>query len=129
MHPEEQYAVRSLRAGASGYLTKESAPEELAAAIRKVAAGGRYVSVSPLGEHLAAIVQSAGDAPSHEALSGREYQVMCLIAAGRTVSDVARELSLSVKTVSTYRARILEKLQMKNNAELMRYATRHELVE
>ncbi len=128
MHPEEQYAVRALRAGASGYLTKESAPEELVAAIRKVSAGGKYVSVS-LAEHLASIVQSAGESPSHETLSGREYQVMCLIAAGKTVSEVARELSLSVKTVSTYRARILEKLQMKNNAELMRYATRHQLVD
>lgn len=128
MHPEEQYAVRALRAGASGYLTKESAPEELVAAIRKVSAGGKYVSVS-LAEHLASIVQNAGESPSHETLSGREYQVMCLIAAGKTVSEVARELSLSVKTVSTYRARIMEKLQMKNNAELMRYATQNQLVD
>ena len=128
MHPEEQYAVRALRAGASGYLTKESAPEELVAAIRKVSAGGKYVSAS-LAEHLASIVQSAGESPPHETLSRREYQVMCLIAAGKTVSEVARELSLSVKTVSTYRARILEKLQMKNNAELMRYATQNQLVE
>jgi two-component system invasion response regulator UvrY len=128
MHPEEQYAVRALRAGASGYLTKESAPEELVAAIRKVSAGGRYVSAS-LAEHLASIVQSAAESPPHETLSRREYQVMCLIAAGKTVSEVARELSLSVKTVSTYRARILEKLQMKNNAELMRYATQNQLVE
>jgi DNA-binding NarL/FixJ family response regulator len=128
MHPEEQYAVRALRAGASGYLTKESAPEELVAAIRKVSAGGKYVSAS-LAEHLASIVQSAGESLPHETLSRREYQVMCLIAAGKTVSEVARELSLSVKTVSTYRARILEKLQMKNNAELMRYATQNQLVE
>ena len=129
MHPEEQYAVRALRAGASGYLTKESAPEELVAAIRKVSAGGKYVSAS-LAEHLASIVQSAGgESPPHETLSRREYQVMCLIAAGKTVSEVARELSLSVKTVSTYRARILEKLQMRNNAELMRYATQNQLVE
>jgi DNA-binding NarL/FixJ family response regulator len=128
MHPEEQYAVRALRAGASGYLTKESAPEELVAAIRKVSAGGKYVSAS-LAEHLASILQSAGESLPHETLSRREYQVMCLIAAGKTVSEVARELSLSVKTVSTYRARILEKLQMKNNAELMRYATQNQLVE
>jgi DNA-binding NarL/FixJ family response regulator len=128
MHPEEQYAVRALRAGASGYLTKESAPEELVAAIRKVSAGGKYVSAS-LAEHLASVVQSAGDSLPHSTLSNREYQVMCLIASGRTVSEAARELSLSVKTVSTYRARILEKLQLKNNAELMRYAAQHELVE
>jgi two-component system invasion response regulator UvrY len=128
MHPEEQYAVRALRAGASGYLTKESAPEELVAAIRKVSTGGKYVSAS-LAEHLASIVQSAGESPLHATLSNREYQVMCLIASGKTVSEVARELSLSVKTVSTYRARILEKLNMKNNAELMRYAAQHELVE
>jgi DNA-binding NarL/FixJ family response regulator len=128
MHPEEQYAVRALRAGASGYLTKESAPEELVAAIRKVSAGGKYVSAS-LAEHLVSVVQSVGEAPPHAALSNREYQIMCLIASGKTVSEAARELSLSVKTVSTYRARILEKLQLKNNAELMRYATQNQLVE
>jgi two-component system invasion response regulator UvrY len=128
MHPEEQYAVRSLRAGAAGYLTKESAPEELVAAIRKVSAGGKYVSAS-LAEHLASIVLDERALPPHETLSRREYQVMCLIASGNTVSGIARELALSVKTVSTYRARILEKLQVKNNAELMRYATQNQLVE
>ena len=128
MHPEEQYAVRALRAGASGYLTKESAPEELVAAIRKVSTGGKYVSAS-LAEHLACIVQNDGDALPHETLSQREYQVMCMIASGQTVSEAARELSLSVKTISTYRARILEKLNVKNNAELIRYATMNELVE
>lgn len=128
MHPEEQYAVRALRAGASGYLTKESAPEELLAAIRKVSTGGKYVTAS-LAEHLACIVQSDGEALPHETLSNREYQVMCLIASGKTVSEVAKELSLSVKTITTYRARILEKLHLKNNAELMRYATMNELVE
>jgi DNA-binding NarL/FixJ family response regulator len=128
MHPEEQYAVRALRAGASGYLTKESAPEELVAAIRKVSTGGKYVSAS-LAERLAAIVQRDGEAPPHETLSHREYQVMCMIASGQTVSAAARELSLSVKTISTYRARILEKLKMKNNAELMRYAIKNQLVE
>jgi len=128
MHPEEQYAVRALRAGASGYLTKESAPEELVAAIRKVSTGGKYVSAS-LAERLASMVQEDGGPLPHETLSGREYQIMCLIAAGKTVSEAARELSLSVKTVSTYRARILGKLKMKNNAELMRYATKNELVE
>jgi len=128
MHPEEQYAVRALRAGASGYLTKESAPEELVAAIRKVSAGGKYVSAS-LAERLASIVQSDGEALPHEPLSHREHQVMCLIASGKTVSEAARELALSVKTISTYRARILEKLKMKNNAELMRYAIKNQLVE
>ena len=128
MHPEEQYAVRALRAGASGYLTKESAPEELVAAIRKVSTGGKYVSAS-LAEHLASLVQEKGDPLPHETLSGREYQVMCLIASGKTVSEAARELALSVKTVSTYRARILEKLRLKNTAELIRYAAKNELVE
>jgi len=128
MHPEEQYAVRALRAGASGYVTKESAPEELVAAIRKVSGGGKYVSAS-LAERLAAIVQGDGEALPHETLSHREHQVMCLIASGKTVSEAARELSLSVKTISTYRARILEKLNLKNNAELMRYAIKNQLVE
>ena len=116
------------RAGAAGYLTKESAPEELVAAIRKVSAGGKYVSAS-LAEHLASIVLEERELLPHETLSRREYQVMCLIASGKTVSEAARELTLSVKTVSTYRARILEKLQVKNNAELMRYATQNRLVE
>jgi two-component system invasion response regulator UvrY len=128
MHPEEQYAVRALRAGASGYVTKESAPEELVAAIRKVSRGGTYVSAS-LAERLASMVQRNDEAPPHETLSRRESQVMCLIASGKTVSDAARELSLSVKTISTYRARVLEKLKMKNNAELMRYAIENQLVE
>jgi two-component system invasion response regulator UvrY len=128
MHPEEQYAMRALRAGASGYLTKESVPEELVAAIRKVAGGGKYVSAS-LAEHLASMVQSDVGAPPHETLSRREYQVMCMIASGKTVSETAQELSLSAKTISTYRTRILEKMQMKNNAELIRYATKNQLVE
>ena len=128
VHPEEQYAVRALRAGASGYLTKESAPEELVAAIRKVSTGGKYVSAS-LAEHLASLVQGDGEPLLHETLSNREYQVMCLIAAGMTVSEAARELSLSAKTISTYRARILEKLSLKTNAELIRYVTANELVE
>ena len=128
VHPEEQYAVRALRAGASGYLTKESAPEELVAAIRKVSTGGKYVSAS-LAEHLASLVQGDGEPLPHETLSNREYQVMCLIAAGMTVSEAARELSLSAKTISTYRARILEKLSLRTNADLIRYATANQLVE
>jgi two-component system, NarL family, invasion response regulator UvrY len=127
MHPEDQYAVRVLKAGASGYLTKESAPEELVKAIRKIMAGGRYVSQS-LAERLAVGLHADGDHPTHERLSDREYQVMCLLASGKCVSDVADQLALSVKTVSTYRRRLLEKLQMKNNAELTRYAIEQQLV-
>ena len=128
MHPEEQYAVRALRAGASGYLAKDSAPEELVAAIRKVSQGGRYVSAS-LAEHLASLVLREDEQPAHDTLSDREYQVMCLLASGETVSEIARELALSVKTVSTYRARVLDKLQLRNNAELMRYAADNRLLE
>jgi two-component system, NarL family, invasion response regulator UvrY len=128
MHPEEQYAVRALRAGASGYLTKESAPEELVAAIRKVSTGGSYVSAS-LAEDLASMVQSSRERLPHEALSSREYQVMCMIASGKTVSEAARELALSVKTISTHRARILGKMKLRNTAELIRYATKNQLVE
>jgi two-component system invasion response regulator UvrY len=126
MHPEEQYAVRALRRGAWGYLTKESAPEELVTAIRKVSAGGRYVS-SSLAERLATVVQGKAKRLPHEALSDREYQVMCRLAAGKTVAEIARELSLSVKTISTYRSRILEKMNVKNNAELTHYAIENHL--
>jgi two-component system invasion response regulator UvrY len=128
MHPEEQFAVRALRSGASGYLTKESAPDELLAAIRKVSSGGKYVTAS-LAEQLVSIVGASGETSAHDALTAREYQVMCLIASGKTVSEAARELSLSVKTVSTYRARILEKLHVENNAQLIRYAIQSQLVE
>ncbi|OGO37711.1 MAG: DNA-binding response regulator [Chloroflexi bacterium RBG_16_57_8] len=127
MHPEEQYAVRALRMGASGYLTKESATEELVAAIRKVASGGRYVS-SALAERLAAVVQQSAHV-AHESLSDREYQIMRFIASGKTVSEIAHSLSLSVKTVSTYRVRILSKMKLKNNAELVRYAMENRLVD
>jgi two-component system, NarL family, invasion response regulator UvrY len=118
-HPEEQYAVRVLKAGAAGYLVKESAPQELCRAVRKVLSGGKYITPT-LAEQLAAQVQSS-DRPAHEALSNREYQVMLLIAAGKAPKEIGDELSLSVETVGTYRARILEKLALKNNAELMRY--------
>lgn len=128
MYPEEQYAVRCLKAGASGYLTKESTPDELVSAIRKVTTGGRYVSAS-LAEKLAFDLQIDFEKPSHETLSDREYQVMLLIASGKTVSEIADELSLSVKTISTYRSRILEKMRMKSNLELMHYAIKHGLVE
>lgn len=126
MYPEEQFAVRALRAGASGYLTKESAPDELVTAIRKVSTGGKYVS-SSLAERLASLLQKA-ERLSHEILSDREYKVMCLIASGKTVTEIAKELSLSVKTISTYRSRILVKMQMKNNAELTLYAVKNGLI-
>ncbi|MBC8096622.1 MAG: response regulator transcription factor [Akkermansiaceae bacterium] len=129
MHPEGQFAVRVLKRGASGYMTKESAPEELVGAIKKVMAGGRYVSNS-LAEKLATYLSGGdGQKPPQEKLSDREFQVLRLIASGKIVSEIAKELSLSVKTISTYRSRILEKMGMKNNAELMHYAMQHQLVE
>jgi two-component system invasion response regulator UvrY len=127
MHPEEQYAVRVLKAGAAGYLTKESAPDELITAIRKVSRGRKYVS-STLAEKLAFDLDRDTEKPLHETLSDREYQVMCLIASGKRAKEIAEELYLSVKTVSTYRSRILEKMKMKNNAELTHYAIKHRLV-
>ena len=128
MHPENQFAVRVLKRGAAGYMTKESAPAELVGAIKKVLAGGSYVS-SALAEKLATYLASDTQKPVQELLSDREFQVLRLIASGKIVSDIARELSLSVKTISTYRSRILEKMGMKNNAELMHYAIQHQLVE
>ena len=128
MYPEEQYAVRALKAGASGYLTKESAPEELIAAIRKVSEGGKYVS-SSLAEKLAVYLETDHEKPVHELLSDREYQVMLMIASGKTVKQIADELSLSVKTISTYRSRTLRKMEMKNNAEITYYAIKHALVD
>lgn len=127
-HGEEQYAARAYKAGAAGYLTKESAAEELAAALRKVLSGGRYVSRS-FAERLAGHLSGEADAEPHEILSDREYLVLCRIASGKAVSQIADELALSVKTISTYRARLLEKLQLANNAELMRYAIDRRLVE
>jgi DNA-binding NarL/FixJ family response regulator len=127
IHPEEQYALRALRAGASGYLTKESAPDELVVAIRKVSRGGKYIS-SSLAEKLASELEVGREQAPHEALSDREYQVMCMIASGKTVMEIAQELSLSEKTISTYRSRILEKMKMKNNAELTYYAIKNQLV-
>jgi DNA-binding NarL/FixJ family response regulator len=127
MHPEDQFAVRVLKAGASGYMTKESAPEELVGAIRKVLAGGRHISAS-LAEIMAAYLTVKTEKPPHELLSNREFQVLRQIASGRTVSEIARELSLSVRTVSTYRTRILEKMGLKTNAELTHYAFQNQLV-
>jgi DNA-binding NarL/FixJ family response regulator len=127
MHPEDQYAVRVLREGADGYLSKESAAEELVGALRKIHDGGKYVSPI-LAERLARAVERGFAGPPHEQLSTREFQVMVLIAQGRTVSEIAEELRLSVKTISTYRSRILDKMGMKNNAELMHYAIEEGIV-
>jgi two-component system, NarL family, invasion response regulator UvrY len=128
MHPEDQFAVRLLKAGASGYMTKESAPEELVGAIKKAIAGGRYVSLK-LAEKLAGLVARDVSAAPHESLSDREFLILRLIASGKPVSVIARELSLSVKTVSTYRARVLEKMSMANNSELVHYAFQNQLME
>ena len=128
MHPEEQFAIRAMRAGASGYLTKESAGDELVLAIRKALKGEKYIS-SSLAEILAGQLDSDPDKPPHETLSDREYQVMLLIASGKPVGVIARELKLSVKTVSSYRANILLKTRMKNNAEITHYAIQNKLVD
>ncbi len=128
MHPEDQYAVRALKAGASGHLTKESAADELVNAVRKVVGGGRYVSPS-LAEKLAVAVGTDYSKRPHETLSDREFEVFCMIASGKKTSQIAEALSLSVKTVSTYRARILEKMNMSTNAELTYYAVKNDLVE
>jgi len=128
MYPEEQYAIRALKAGASGYITKASASEELIEAIRKVSQGGKYVSAS-LVEKLLFDFEADVDKPLHELLSDREYEVLCMIASGKTVSQIAEELCLSVKTVSTHRVRILEKMRMKNNAELTNYAIKQKLID
>jgi two-component system, NarL family, invasion response regulator UvrY len=128
MHGEEQYAIRALRAGAAGYVTKESAPEELTRAVRKALEGGRYVSPTMAERLAAAVVDSASRAP-HEALSDRELQVLLLLARGKSVKEIGVALALSEKTISTYRTRILDKMNMRSNAELMRYALRLGLVE
>lgn len=128
MHSEEQYAVRALKAGASGYLTKESAPDQLVAAIRRIAAGGAFVSPET-AERLARDLNRGPDAPPHTLLSDREFQVFQLIANGRSVSEIARQLALSVKTVSTHKTRVMQKMNLANPAELIRYAIRHKLVD
>jgi two-component system, NarL family, invasion response regulator UvrY len=127
VHPEDQYAVRALKAGAAGYLSKDSAPAELVNAIRKAMQGGKYVSAA-LAEKLAFNLTPDPDRPLHESLSDREFQVLCRIASGKTVGEIADESTLSVKTISTYRARLLEKMNLKNNAELTHYAIQHGLV-
>jgi DNA-binding NarL/FixJ family response regulator len=127
MHAEDQYARRVLKAGAAGYLNKESVPEELIKAIHKIVEGGKYVSPS-LAEQLAFEVGSPASLTPHETLSDREFQVLRMIAGGQTVSQIADELSLSVKTVSTYRARIMEKMNLSTNADLIHYAINNKLV-
>jgi DNA-binding NarL/FixJ family response regulator len=128
VHPEAQYALRVLKAGAAGYLTKESVPSELIQAIRKVHRGGKYITPS-LAEKIAFALGGETDKLPHETLSDREFQVLTLIASGKTVTEIAEELALSVKTISTYRTRILEKMQMKTNAELTHYAIQNRLVD
>jgi DNA-binding NarL/FixJ family response regulator len=128
IYPEGKYAVRVLRAGASGYLTKESTPDELIAAIRKVHLGRKYIS-SSLAEKMAFDIETDRKGSLHEALSDREYQVMCMIAKGKTTKEIAKQFFLSPKTISTYRARTLGKMKMKTNAELIHYAIKHGLVE
>jgi DNA-binding NarL/FixJ family response regulator len=128
IHAEEQLAIRVLKAGASGYLTKENAPEELVKAIRQVVSGGKYISPG-LAETLAFGLDAASDRPRHETLSDREFQVMQLMASGKTLTEIAEDLLLSAKTVSTYRTRLMEKLDLKSNAELIRYAIERGLIE
>jgi two-component system invasion response regulator UvrY len=128
MHSEEQYARRAFKAGASGYITKDSSRTELAKAVNQLMSGGRYIT-SALAERLVFDLGRGSDRPPHEALSDREFQVMRLIASGRTVTQIAGLLSLSDKTISTYRARLLEKMGMRTNAELTRYAIQNKLVD
>jgi two-component system, NarL family, invasion response regulator UvrY len=126
MYPEEQYAVRVIKAGASGYLTKQSASEELITAIRRISGGRKYITPS-IAERLADDVEPAAEKPLHDTLSDREIEVFRMIAAGKTTIQMAEGLFLSVKTISTYRSRILEKMQMKTNAELIHYAIKHNM--
>ncbi len=126
IHPEEQYAIRVLKAGASGFINKASAPEELVQAIQKITNGGKYIS-PVVAEQLASNILTPEQAP-HEQLSDREYQVMLLIASGNTIKEIAEELSLSIKTISTYRSRLLEKMNMQNNAKLTKYVIQNNLL-
>jgi two-component system, NarL family, invasion response regulator UvrY len=127
MFPEDQYAVRTIQAGAAGYLNKESAPEELVQAIQKVMRGGKYISAA-VADELVLYALHEDDQPLHKHLSDREYQVLCLIASGKEIKEISNELSLSAKTISTYRARLLEKMKMKTNADLTYYAIQNGLV-
>lgn len=128
MHNEHEFAIRAFKAGASGYLNKQSAPAQLVVAIRQVAAGDKYVS-PVVAQELANIINTDVDKPLHTTLSDREYQTLCFIAAGKTLSEISAEMFLSPKTVSVYRARLLEKLKLTNNSELIRYAIKNRLVD
>jgi len=128
MHPEDSIAISVLRAGAAGYINKECASEELTVAIRKAVSGKKYVSAS-LAEKLALELEDGSQAPPHESLSDREYRVMWMIASGKSITHIAEELFLSPNTISTYRIRILRKLKLENNADLVRYAIKHRLME
>jgi len=128
MHPEEQYAVRVIRAGASGYLRKESAPDELITAIQKISGGRKYIT-SSLAERLADDMEPTAEKPLHDTLSDREFEVFRMIAAGKTIKQIAEALFLNARTISTYRSRILEKMQMKTNAELIHYAIKHQILD
>jgi DNA-binding NarL/FixJ family response regulator len=128
MHPEEQDATRALKAGAAGYLQKESAPAELASAIRKVALGGKYVTAS-IAEKLAFELQGSTDTPPRELISDREYQVLCLLASGKGIKEIACELGTTQPTIATYRSRVLTKLNLSSTIDLVRYALSHKLIE
>lgn len=128
MHAEDQYAVRTIKAGASGYITKETAGDNLVSAVKRVVAGGKYISPT-LAETLAESVAGGGSELPHENLTDREFQVLCMIASGKTVSEIGSELFLSVKTISTYRQRILEKMNMKNNSELTHYVIKNNILD
>ena len=128
MHEESQYALRSLKAGAAGYLSKQSAPTQLVTAIRQVACGKKYIS-NELAEELANGLSQGYQELLNQTLSNREYQTLCLMASGKSLSEMAETLSLSAKTVSVYRARLLEKMKLKNNAEAVRYAIKNHLIE
>lgn len=128
IYSEDQYALRALKSGAAGYLTKETAPERLVEAVRKVVVGGHYISPS-LGERLASMVGTGFEGAPHDLLSEREFRVFRMLSGGKTVTQIAEAMNLSVKTISTYRSRALEKLGLRNNAELTQYAIRHGLVE
>lgn len=125
-HSEDQYAVRALKAGAGGYLTKEHSPEELANAVRRIYRGGRYIT-SSVAEKLALALDSTWEGAPHESLSDREYRVLCMLGSGQSIKEIAAVLSLSSKTVSTYRTRLLKKLKLETTAELIRYAVEHDL--
>ncbi|HZW14153.1 MAG TPA: response regulator transcription factor [Noviherbaspirillum sp.] len=129
MHREDQYAIRSLKAGAAGYLNKQSAPAELVDAIRQVASGRKYISPALAQELANQVGDENREVPPHETLSDREYQTLVMIASGKTVSDIAAELTLSVKTISMYRSRLLQKMKLRHNAELTHYAIKNNLVE